>query len=64
VIGDYLLLKVMMASGQRCGAASNLTIYEFTNGTWTETDEKQQVYVTRTLWHKTSSGGLAKLLLG
>jgi hypothetical protein len=59
---DYLLLRVMMASGQQCGAASNLTIYEFTNGTWTVTDEKQRVYVTRTLWHKTSSEGPAKLL--
>lgn len=53
---DYLLLRVLMASGQRCGAASNLTIYEFSNGRWTESD-KQRVYVTRTLCHKTSSEG-------
>ena len=59
---DYLLLRVMMASGQRCGAASNLTIYEFSNGVWTETEGKQRVYITRTLRHKTSSGGPAKLL--
>jgi hypothetical protein len=59
---DYLLLQVMMGSGQRCGAASNLTIYEFSNGVWTETEGKQQVYITRTLQHKMSSGGPAKLL--
>ena len=40
-------------------AASNLTIYEFSNGTWTD---KERVYVTRSLRHKTSSGGPAKLL--
>jgi hypothetical protein len=60
---DYLLLRVMMASGQRCGAASNLTIYEFSNGVWTETGGGgQRVYIIRTLRHKTSSGGPAKLL--
>jgi integrase len=58
---DYLLLSVMMASWQRCGAASNLTIQEFSDGVWTETDGKK-VYTTRTLCHKTSSGGPAKLL--
>jgi hypothetical protein len=51
---NYLLLRVMMASGQRCEAASagvyNLTIYEFSNGVWTE--GKQRVYITRTLRHK------------
>ena len=58
---DYLLLRVMMASGQRCGAASNLTIKEYEDGIWTESDGKI-IYTTRTLRHKTSSGGPAKLL--
>ena len=35
---DYLLLRVMMASGQRCGAASNLNIQEYADGIWTESD--------------------------
>ena len=56
---DYLLLRVLVASGQRCGAASNLTLYEYLNGTWTNNN---RLYVTRTLRHKTSSGGPAKLL--
>ena len=58
---DYLLLRVLMTSGQRCGAASNLTLYEFGSGVWTETEGKH-VFLTRTLRHKTSSGGPAKLL--
>ena len=37
---DYLLLRVMMASGQCCGAASNLTIKEYEDGIWTESDGK------------------------
>ena len=41
---DYLLLRVLVASGQRCGAASNLTIYEFLNGTWTDNN---RIYVSR-----------------
>ena len=56
---DYLLLRVLIASGQRCGAASNLTLYEYVNGTWTNNN---RLYVTRTLRHKTSAGGPAKLL--
>jgi integrase len=35
---DYLLLRVMIASGQRCGAASNLTIQAYADGVWTESD--------------------------
>jgi hypothetical protein len=62
VMRDYLLLQVMMGSGQRCRVASNLTIYEFSNGVWTETEGKQRVYITRTLRHKILSGGPAKLL--
>ena len=56
---DYLLLRVLVVSGQRCGAASNLTIYKFLNGTWTDNN---RICVSRTLRHKTSSGGPAKLL--
>ncbi|CAB3992759.1 hypothetical protein pdam_00023841 [Paramuricea clavata] len=58
---DYLLLWVLMGSGQRCGAASNLTIKEYVDGAWTESDGKK-IYATKTLRHKTSSGGPAKLL--
>ena len=55
---DYLLMRVLLASGQRCGAASNLTIFEYQNGT---TSGPEQVFVTRTLRHKTAAGGPAKL---
>ena len=48
---DYLLMRVLLASGQRCGAASNLTIFEYQNGT---TSGPEQVFVTRTLRHKTA----------
>ena len=50
-----------MASGQRCGAASDLTLKEFDDGMWTQS-KGRKVYVTRTLHHKTSSGGPAKLM--
>ena len=55
---DYLLLLVITASGQRCGAAGNLTVGEFRNGV----HHSEDLYVTRTLRHKTSAGGHAKLM--
>ncbi|CAB3984910.1 Neurofilament medium polypeptide [Paramuricea clavata] len=58
---DYLLLRVIMASGQRYGAVSNLTVKEFKDGVWAEKNG-MPLYVTRTLRHKTSFSGPAKLL--
>ena len=53
---DYLLLLlVITASGQRCGAVGNLTIE---NGV----RRPDNLYVTKTLRHKTAAGGQAKLL--
>ena len=54
---DYLLL-VITASGQRCKAAGNLTVGEFRNGV----KHSEDLYITRTLRHKTSAGGHAKLM--
>ena len=58
---DYLLLRVIVGSRQRCGAASNLMLKEFQDGVWAESKGKR-IFVTRTLRHKTLSGGLAKLM--
>ena len=55
---DYLLLLVLTASGQRCGAAANLTVEEFEQGV----EHANSIYVTKTLRHKTAAGGQAKLL--
>ena len=55
---DYLLLLVITASGQRWGAAGNLTVGEFRNGV----HHSEDLYITRTLRHKTSAGGHAKLM--
>ena len=55
---DYLLLLVLTASGQRCGAAANLTVEEFEQGV----EHANSIYVTKTLCHKTAAGGQAKLL--
>ena len=55
---DYLLLLVITASGQRCGAAANLTVEEFEQGV----EHLNSIYVTKTLRHKTAAGGQAKLL--
>ena len=55
---DYLLLLVITATGQRCGAAGNLTVREFRNGV----HHSEDLYITRTLRHKTSAGGHAKLM--
>ena len=55
---DYLLLLVITASGQRCGAAGNLTVEEFEQGV----DHPNNIFVTKTLRHKTAAGGQAKLL--
>jgi integrase len=50
---DYLMLRLLVASGQRAGALANLTVAEFE--TW-------ELYVTQTTQHKTgSSVGPAKL---
>ena len=53
---DYLLVRVITASAQQCGAAGNLE--EFDNGVQ-HTDD---LFVTRTLRHKTAAGGPAKLM--
>ena len=55
---DYLLLRVITASGQRCGAAGNLTIEEFEQGV----QHTSELFVTKTLRHKTAAGGQAKLM--
>ena len=55
---DYLLVRVITASAQRCGVAGNLTLEEFDNGVQ-HTDD---LFVTRTLRHKTAAGGPAKLM--
>ena len=55
---DYLLLRVITASGQRCGAAGNLTLEEFSNGI----QHTDNLFVTHSLRHKTAAGGPAKLL--
>ena len=55
---DYLLVQIITASGQRCGAAGNLTLEEFDTGV-KHTDD---LYVTKTLRHKTAAGGPAKLM--
>ena len=55
---DYLLVRVITASGQPCGAAGNLTLKEFGNGV-KHTDD---LFVTKILRHKTAAGGLAKLM--
>ena len=55
---DYLLLRVITASGQRCGAAGNLTIEEFEQGV----QHTPELFVTKTLRHKTAAGGQAKLM--
>ena len=54
---DYLLLLVITASGQRCGAAGTLTVQEFRNGV----QHSEDLYITKTLRHKTA-GGHAKLM--
>ena len=54
---DYLMLRLLVASGQRAGALANLTVAEFEAGTQT-----RELYVTQTTQHKTgSSAGPAKL---
>ena len=55
---DYLLLRVLAASGQRCGAAGNLTVEEFEQGI----QHTNELFVTKTLRHKTAAGGQAKLM--
>ena len=55
---DYLLVRVITASAQRCGAAGNLTLEEFDNGVKHTND----LFVTKTLRHKTAAGGPAKLM--
>ncbi len=51
---------LMLDSGQRCGAAANLTMDEFNNGEWTTVDG-EELYITQTVVHKTQSDGPAKL---
>ncbi len=51
---------LMLDSGQRCGAAANLTMDEFENGEWTTVDG-EQLYITQTVVHETQSDGPAKL---
>jgi integrase len=54
---DYLMLRLLVASGQRAGALANLTVAEFKAGKQT-----RDLYVTQTTQHKTgSSVGPAKL---
>ena len=54
---DYLMLRLLVASGQRAGELANLTVAEFEAGTQT-----RELYVTQTTQHKTgSSVGPAKL---
>ena len=55
---DYLLLRVIKASSQRCGAAGNLIVEEFNKGI----QHTDSLFVTHTLRHKTAAGGPAKLL--
>ena len=55
---DYLLLLVITASGQQCGAVGNLTVEEFEQGV----EHDNNIYINRTLRHKTAAGGQAKLL--
>ena len=55
---DYLLVRVITASGQRCGAAGNLTLEEFDKGV----EHTDDLYITKTLRHKTAAGGPAKLM--
>ena len=55
---DYLLLQVIIASGQCCGAAGNLTVEEFSK----VIQHTDSLFVTHTLQHKTAAGGPAKLL--
>ena len=57
---DFLLCMLMLGSGQRCGAAANLTMEEFNNGEWA-TVEGEYLYITQTVVHKTQSDGPAKL---
>ena len=55
---DYLLVRVITASGQQCGAAGNLTLEELDNGV----KHTEDLFVTKTLRHKTAVGGPAKLM--
>ena len=57
---DYILCMLMLDSGQRCGAAANLTMDEFNNSEWTTVDG-EELYITQTVVHKTQSDGPAKL---
>jgi hypothetical protein len=57
---DYILCMLMLDSGQRCGAAANLTMDEFNNGEWTTVDG-EELYITQTVVHKTQSDDPAKL---
>ena len=57
---DYILCMLMLDSGQRCGAAANLTMEEYNNGEWTTVDG-ELLYITQTVVHKTQSDGPAKL---
>ena len=54
----YLLLLVIMASGQQYGAASNLTVGELWNGV----QHSKDLYITKILRHKTSAGSHVKLM--
>ena len=58
---DYILCMLMLDSGQRCGAAANLTMEEYNNGEWTTVDG-ELLYITQTVVHKTQSDGPSKLL--
>jgi integrase len=54
---DFLMLRLLMASGQRCGALANLTVAEYERGQMTG-----DLFVTQTHHHKTAtSKGPAKL---
>ena len=58
---NYILYMLMLDSGQRCGAAANLAMEEYSNGEWTTVDG-ERLYITQTVVHKTQSDGPAKLL--
>ena len=55
---DYMMLRVITASDQRCGVAGNLTVEEFEKGVQRTND----LCVTKTLRHKTAASGHAKLM--
>ena len=57
---DYLLVQVITESAQQCGAAGNLTLKEFDNGV----QHNDDLFVTRTLRHKTAAGGPGKIDVG